>query len=191
MMQTQPPSPPPSPQQQFEPRSGAGLESSVAVIDLEASGFGRGSYPIEVGFVQASGECFCTLIQPEADWQHWDASAEALHGITRELLRRHGRASAWVAEQLNQRLAGQVVYCDAWAHDYPWLSRLYDAAGLVPSFRLADLRALLSEDEAARWHPVLDQVRSEAALGRHRASADARTLQMALQRVKRTSLLLL
>jgi len=189
MMQTQPPSPPPSPQV-FQPSHCAGLES-VAVIDLEASGFGRGSYPIEVGFVQATGECFCTLIQPESDWQHWDASAEALHGITRDLLQRHGRACVWVAEQLNQRLAGQVVYCDAWAHDYPWLSRLYDAAGRVPSFRLADLRALLSEDEAARWHPVLDQVRSEAALVRHRASSDAKTLQMALQRIKSQPLLLL
>lgn len=190
MMQTQPPSSPPPSPQVFQPSPCAGLES-VAVMDLEASGFGRGSYPIEVGFVQATGECFCTLIQPEADWQHWDASAEALHGITRDLLQRHGRACAWVAEQLNQRLAGQVVYCDAWAHDYPWLSRLYDAAGRVPSFRLADLRGLLSEDEAARWHPVLDQVRSEAALVRHRASSDARTLQMALQRIKSQSLLLL
>lgn len=182
MMQMPPPLPP-QPPRPLQPALDT-AQQAITVLDLEASGFGRGSYPIEVGFVQPDGTSFCTLIQPEADWQHWDASAEALHGITRELLQRHGRAPAWVAEQLNQRLAGQVVYCDAWAHDYPWLARLYDAADRVPSFRLADLRALLSEDEVARWHPVLEQVRTEAALVRHRASADAKTLQMALQRVK-------
>lgn len=164
---------------------------SIAVLDIEASGFGRGSYPIEVGFVDAQGGAFCTLIRPEPDWLHWDASAEALHGISREALQSHGRPPAWVADQLNQRLAGQVVYCDAWAHDYPWLARLFDVAGRRLGFRLADLRALLSEDEAARWHPVLEQVRTEAALVRHRASSDAKTLQMALQRVKCPSVLVL
>ncbi len=85
------------------------LPSPIAVLDIEASGFGRGSYPIEVGFVDAQGGAFCSLIRPEPDWLHWDASAEALHGISREALQRHGRPPAWVADQLNQRLAGQVV----------------------------------------------------------------------------------
>ncbi|MFO1249856.1 MAG: hypothetical protein U1E77_01625 [Inhella sp.] len=35
-----------------------------AFIDIEASGFGRGSYPIEVGFVDRDGQLFCTLVQP-------------------------------------------------------------------------------------------------------------------------------
>jgi hypothetical protein len=34
------------------------------VIDVEASGFGRGSYPIEVGFVLPDGEAVCTLVRP-------------------------------------------------------------------------------------------------------------------------------
>ena len=154
------------------------------ILDVEASGFGRGSYPIEIGFVDSAGSMFCCLIQPEADWLHWDASAEALHGITREILQRHGKPPIWVAEQVNRRLAGQTVYCDAWAHDYPWLARLFDVCDLSPSFRLADLRSLLSEAEAARWGEVLDQVRAEQQLRRHRASSDAMVLQLTLQRVK-------
>ena len=154
------------------------------ILDLEASGFGRGSYPIEVGFVDPTGAVFCCLIQPEPDWLHWDASAEALHGITREILRRYGKSPVWVAEQINRRLAGQTVYCDAWGHDYPWLCRLFDVADMNPSFRLADLRSLLSETEALRWGVVLDQVRAEQQLRRHRASSDALVLQLALQRVK-------
>ncbi|MFY7865867.1 hypothetical protein [Roseateles sp.] len=158
--------------------------SPPPILDVEASGFGRGSYPIEIGFVDSTGAAFCCLIQPEPEWQHWAASAESLHGITREILKRHGKPPLWVAEQINRRLAGQTVYCDAWGHDYPWLCRLFDAVEMTPSFRLADMRSLLSEAEAELWHAVLDQVRAEMQLRRHRASSDAMVLQLTLQRVK-------
>ena len=159
------------------------------ILDIEASGFGRGSYPIEIGFIEPEGGAFCALILPEPDWLHWDASAEALHGISRDLLQRCGKSPAWVATEMNTRLAGQVVYCDAWGYDYPWLSRLFDAVGLVPSFRLADLRSLLTEDDQARWQPALEQVRAELQLRRHRASSDAKVLQLTLMRVKQRMIL--
>lgn len=159
-----------------------------AILDVEASGFGRGSYPIEVGFVAPDGHLFCSLIKPLPDWQHWDEAAQALHGISRELLHQHGRTAEWVAAEINRRLAGQTVYCDAWAHDYPWLARLFDVAGMVPRFKLADLRSLLSEDESARWHETLAEVRDELRLQRHRASTDAKVLQLTLMRVKRSLL---
>jgi hypothetical protein len=155
-----------------------------AILDIEASGFGRGSYPIEVGFITAEGTLFCGLIRPEPDWLHWDESAEALHGISRELLQRHGRPASWMAAQLNERLACQTVYCDGWGQDYPWLARLFDAAGQQPSFRLDDLRRLLSEAEAQRWRGVTESVRLRQRLTRHRASSDARVLQIALDEIK-------
>ncbi|MDC8785401.1 3'-5' exonuclease [Roseateles koreensis] len=158
--------------------------SIPAILDVEASGFGRGSYPIEVGFVDAAGELFCSLIQPEPEWQHWDPSAENLHGISREVLLKHGKPPGWVAQQLNERLQGQVVYCDAWGHDYPWLARLFDAGGCLPRFKLADLRSELSEDEQAAWQTALEQVRGECALTRHRASTDALILQRTLKRLR-------
>ena len=154
------------------------------ILDIEASGFGRGSYPIEVGFVAADGALFCGLIRPEPDWLHWDESAEALHGISRELLLTHGRSARWMAEQINQRLRGQLVYCDGWGQDYPWLARLYDAAGMLPNFRLDDLRRLLNEQEAQRWLGVTEAVRQRQQLSRHRASSDARVLQLALNEIK-------
>ncbi len=157
-----------------------------AILDIEASGFGRGSYPIEIGFVDPHGALFCSLIQPEPDWVHWDASAEQLHGIQRALLLQHGKPAAWVAEEVNKRLAGQTVYCDAWGHDYAWLSRLYDAAERSPSFKLEDLRYLLTEDEAARWHATNHAVRERQALRRHRASSDAKLLQLTLAELRRT-----
>ena len=155
-----------------------------AILDVEASGFGRGSYPIEIGFVEPAGGSFCCLIHPQPDWQHWDESAEALHGISRAALLTHGKPAGWVAQEINTRLRGQTVYCDGWGHDYPWLARLFDTADTQPSFQLEDLRRLLTEDEAARWHAVTEQVRGEQRLSRHRASSDAKVLQLALQRLR-------
>lgn len=155
-----------------------------AVLDLEASGFGRDSYPIEVGLVLADGRAWCSLIKPEADWLHWDDSAQAMHRISRDAALQHGRSAREVARTLNDWLRGQVVYSDAWAHDYTWLAQLYEAADLVPSFRLENLRALLSDEEAARWHTVKQQVQNEEQLVRHRASTDARVLQLTLKRLR-------
>jgi hypothetical protein len=158
-----------------------------AILDIEASGFGLGSYPIEVGFVQPNGQTWCSLVKPMAEWQHWDPNAAAVHNITREQLLQSGRSPRDIAATLNERLQGMVVYSDAWAHDYTWLNRLYEAADMSPSFRLESLRVLLSDNDAACWHEVKRHVVSSSGLERHRASADARILQqtwMALQENK-------
>lgn len=151
-----------------------------AILDIEASGFGLGSYPIEVGIILPDGRSWCSLVKPEPGWEHWDPNAAAVHHIAREQLVQHGRSPREVAAALNDWLHGQVVYSDAWAHDYTWLNKLYDAAGSVPSFRLDNLRALLTDAQADRWHTLKLAVAERAALTRHRASSDARLLQMTL-----------
>jgi hypothetical protein len=152
-----------------------------AVIDLEASGFGRDSYPIEVGFVLEDGRAGCTLIRPEPDWTHWDPGAERTHGIARQTVLHHGRPTTDVADWLNGHLAGRTVYTDGWAHDYGWLARLFEAAGRTPRFRLGHLRALLDDAQASVWQDRLDALRRDgASSGRHRASVDARQVRRAL-----------
>lgn len=148
-----------------------------AVIDIEASGFGRGSYPIEVGFVLPDGEAWCSLVRPEPGWLHWDPTAEQMHHITQEGLLRHGRPCRDIAELLNRRLRGMTVYTDGWAHDYSWMGRLYEAANLMPSFRLDNLFVLLDEAQLVRWDATRQAVAQRLQLQRHRASADARVLQ--------------
>ncbi|MET0333345.1 MAG: hypothetical protein ABW190_03665 [Rhizobacter sp.] len=157
------------------------------ILDLEASGFGRNSYPIEVGYVLGDGSSFCSLIKPAPNWTHWDPDAERVHHIRRESLQQHGRDVREVAVALNERLRGQTVYSDGWAHDYPWLSALFEEAELVPSFKLESLRSLLSEEEASAWEATRDQVAREQKVERHRASADARLLQSTLQRLRSRS----
>ena len=57
--------------------------TTPTALYVEASGFGRNSYPIEAGFVQPDGDGFCTLIHPEPDWTHWDPQAESDQHIPR------------------------------------------------------------------------------------------------------------
>ena len=154
------------------------------ILDIEASGFGLGSYPIEVGIIMPDGRAWCSLVRPEPEWQHWDPSAEAVHNITREQLDSSGRSAVEVADALNEWLDGQVVYSDAWAHDYSWLARLFDAANRTPHFKLDNLRALLTDGEAAVWHDLKRQVAQGMVLQRHRASSDARLLQSTLLALK-------
>ncbi len=154
------------------------------IIDIEASGFGRGSYPIEVGFVQPDGSTYCTLIRPEPDWLHWDEGAEQVHGVDRTVLLVHGKAVSDVCRELNQRLHGQTIYSDGWANDYSWLGRLFDAADSFPAFKLKDLRELLGPCEQAHWHATRDEVEVRLQLRRHRASTDARILQETLRETR-------
>ena len=158
--------------------------SAPIILDIEASGFGRGSYPIEIGVAFADGSTFCTLIRPAPEWSHWDHEAERVHGISPEILARHGRPLEAVAEEVNSRLIGQTVYSDGWANDYAWLNRLFDSAQMFPRFSLQSLRSLLSEDEAAVWHATKAEVQAGLEARRHRASADARVLQQSVLRVK-------
>lgn len=155
------------------------------IIDIEASGFGKGSYPIEIGYFMPDGSAFCTLIRPEQGWTHWDSSAEAVHGIARAQLASHGKPAIDVCLALNRSLRGQRIYCDAWSYDFVWLSVLYDTVDLVPSFELRDLRELLGECEQRLWHATRALVEVRLALRRHRASGDARTLFETLLETRR------
>ena len=76
---------------------GATVPGLPTILDIEASGFGPGSYPIEVGFVTGDGKAWCSLVRPEADWRHWDDKAAAMHGITREHVEQHGRGVEEIA----------------------------------------------------------------------------------------------
>lgn len=155
------------------------------VIDVEASGFGRHSYPIEIGYVRGDCRADCMLVRPAVGWTHWDVSAERLHGISRSTLAAHGRGVAEVAATLNAALDGLTVYCDGWAHDYTWLATLFEAAQSRQRFRLESVHALLGEQGLARLDAERGAALAAMGLTRHRASNDARALQQAIARVTR------
>jgi len=157
------------------------------VIDIEASGFGRGSYPIEVGFVTSNQVLGCCLIKPVDSWLHWSEEAERLHGIQRSLLKEKGKSLAWVANWLNKNLKGITVYSDAWANDMCWIGKLFDEAEVVQAFKIESILNLLNEKEKEQWTPLYHQVLSDTNAARHRASADALNIQQTYLRLKMSS----
>jgi hypothetical protein len=147
------------------------------IIDVEASGFGSASYPIEIGVVLDDGRKFCTLILPAPDWTHWDDEAEKVHKVTRDILKTYGRPIQEVADQLNEMLAGMTLYSDGWVVDKPWLTTLFHAAGRPMKFSVSPLEMILSEKQMAAWHETKNKVSIEMNLTRHRASNDAWIIQ--------------
>jgi hypothetical protein len=158
------------------------------IIDIEASGLGAGSYPIEIGLALGPDQRYCSLIRPAKDWDHWDSKAEQVHQIKRETLLDAGRPVTEVALELNQLLSGRVVYSDAWGVDNPWVIELFVKAGIYQEFTVSALEMILSEEQVDIWGQTRDEVVDDLGLRRHRASNDSWILQETYRRtLKKTS----
>ena len=147
------------------------------IIDVEASGFGGASYPIEVGVALDDDQKYCSLISPAAEWDHWDDDAQKVHGISRDTLEAHGKTPREVATTLNELLDGKTLYSDGWVVDQPWLTTLFAEAGMAMSFRVSPLEMILTERQMERWHETKDELLAKVADHRHRASFDAWVVQ--------------
>ncbi len=147
------------------------------IIDVEASGFGPDSYPIEIGLALASGRRYCSLIRPPSDWVHWTTEAESYHHLCRDTLFDHGQPVEMVVGHLNRLLGERTVYSDGWVVDKPWVIKLFHRAGVRMSFRLSPLEMILSEAQMEIWHQVKEDIVAELKIDRHRASNDALIIQ--------------
>lgn len=152
------------------------------IIDVEASGFGPESYPIEVGVALGGEKKYCTLILPAPDWTHWDAEAEKVHRIARDILEYYGKPMEEVAAQLNALLKGKTLYTDGWVVDKPWLITLFYAARTQMAFQVSPLETILSEYQMEHWHETKERVIEEMNQQRHRASYDAWAIQQTYKR---------
>lgn len=147
------------------------------IIDIEASGIGAGSYPIEIGLALERGKTQCFLIKPEPGWDHWEPEGETLHGISRETLINHGRPAREVGNLLNDLLFGKTVYSDGWTYDQTWLHTLFKTIKLTPLFRIETLTRLLDETQLYEWDKMKINLIEEFGFQRHRATNDAILLQ--------------
>jgi len=147
------------------------------IIDIEASGFGAHSYPIEVGAVKSDGSRYCSLIIPEESWTHWSAEAELIHGLSRANLIEKGKTPRQVCDELNRFLGKVSAYSDAWVHDSPWLNRLYWAGKRNPEFHLSPIELISTEEQLMLWDGIKHELTEQLKIHRHRASADAFLIQ--------------
>lgn len=156
----------------------------ACVVDVEASGLCRGSYPIEVGVAWLDGRVMSWLIRPTAEWLErgvWDPAAEALHGISLEQLAAEGRLAAEVAEEVMAVLTEQLPHSDAVGADDAWLASLMAVIG-HRYLRLEPLDDILREvtaginiDRAAEVERAMAQA-STRWPRQHRAGDDAARL---------------
>ncbi|MCB2072296.1 MAG: hypothetical protein H6917_06300 [Novosphingobium sp.] len=149
----------------------------AAIIDFEASCLPEGnfSYPIEVALAKFGGPSRTWLIKPTAEWEDWDwcNEAEALHGISRDLLMRDGLPPEQVLAELTAEAADCDVYADCDLDAY-WLETLAAACGQPAPFPIRYLGELLLKrgykrpqvvaalDEARRHLPVKHVARDDA-----------------------------
>jgi hypothetical protein len=161
----------------------------IVFLDFEASSLSKKSVPIEIAWVFEDGRSRSALIRPAADWDDWAADAEAIHGISRELLASEGLPVEQVASEMVEVLTGHDLYASAPSWDGKWLSVLLRAAGFPRhALRLGKSRdafmavareltgATITETELSK---LIDGIveESKAAIPAHRALADA-TLEL-------------
>ncbi len=157
---------------------------NLICLDLEASGLGPGSYPIEVAWKGMSEGCDNFLIDPGSvsEWTFWDDFAEEMHGLCRVELSQKGITAVEACDRLNAALQGQDVISDAWEFDSFWLRRLFEATERTMQFRLIGLSEVLSPEELIQYRFVC-----KAQLRRHRAMADVDHILQAIRSVKYTA----
>jgi DNA polymerase III alpha subunit (gram-positive type) len=117
--------------------------NNLVVIDVEASGFGVSSFPIEVAIAHIDGRFSDSfLINPETakGWHHWDKEAEKIHGIQRLTLVKEGISVHEAAERLNSWLSEHHVVSDNARFDQEWLDELFREANNVAYFTVDSLQ---------------------------------------------------
>lgn len=150
------------------------------VIDFEASGLHRSSYPIAVGITNGQIE-YHALIQPMKHWNYWSDESERVHGLTRDALFSKGTVAAEVAKQLNALMTDQEVYCDCVSWDSFWARVLFSDNGLHQRFTLSDALPLLQSDiQIERFLAERARLQGSGFYRVHNAMDDARILWQSL-----------
>ncbi len=159
-------------------QSGEGVEK-IAFIDLEASGLGAQSWPIEAGWCFVGKAPETMLIKPADSWSMaaWDPNAEALHGLSIDAIKKSGRTVKEICDALNQALEGAAVYSDAPDWDGFWLYRLFSAASERMRFTLSDFADLFVDVPQQAVAAAVEKA-NEAAPHRHRARDDVLHMKM-------------
>ena len=160
-------------------------------LDIEASGLGPDSWPIEIGlaWITPTGciDSAARLIAPDPAWpEHgWSGDSARIHCIPRTRPDTEGIAAREVATWLVEMLDGRAALCDAPEFDGKWMMRLLDrldarqdAASAAP-WPIHWQEALIAhKPEEVSYDRAL---RRAETLGRrlpvpHRADADAARL---------------
>jgi hypothetical protein len=107
---------------------------AMYIIDFEASGLGRNSYPIEVAWGDGKHPVTSFLLNPENmdGWTDWDPRSLEFHRISRDELIQKGKDPRRIAAKMVKELAGKTLYSDEPRYDNMWKDRLLKDSGYDP-----------------------------------------------------------
>lgn len=139
----------------------ADIWKKSALIDIEASGLMKGSFPVEAGWY-VDGVFGHQIIDPSKHWDtnKWDIDAEAMHGLSLQLLISKGTHPVKVAAHLNRALTGKLVFSDSPELDATWLDDLYQKAKMTRAFELESVGRLFGYMgiNATRAYEIFEEV---------------------------------
>jgi len=152
---------------------------SMYIIDFEASGLSKESYPIEVAWGDGRHPVTSFLLNPERmnDWTDWDPRSSEFHGIPRDKLIKKGEDPKRVAEIMVKELAGKTLYSDEPRYDNMWKDRLLKDSGYDPGLiRIKNLKYFLDKMIKAtspkmKFTDLLEEFSAKTDIP-HRAGAD-------------------
>ena len=154
--------------------------STINIIDIEASGLNFDAYPIEIAVI-VKNRRKSWLIKPQDDWRYWDDTAEAMHGISRDLLQKEGINATTVVQELNEFLAGSIepLYSDAAYWDADWIDTLYFSVNQKRGFYIDSLFDLLDDQQQTRFKHEKERLAASGKFLQHRAEQDVEMIREA------------
>jgi DNA polymerase III epsilon subunit-like protein len=158
------------------------MHTARFVIDIEASGLGPGSFPIEVAAHEVGNERRSStwLIRPEAGWSRrsWDETAEDLHGISYDTLCVKGVPARDVCSALRAFIGEAKLFSDAHFADQTWLAKLYEAEWPPQrGMTISSIQTAVPLDQRAALNDALEMLDRP-----HNALEDARIIAEVLER---------
>jgi len=123
-------------------------QQDMYIIDFEASGLGKASYPIEVAWGDGRHPATSFMLNPERmdDWTDWDPRSVEFHHIPREKLIKEGDDPKRISEIMVKELAGKTLYSDEPRYDNMWKDRLLRDSGYDPGLiKIKNLKYFLNK----------------------------------------------
>lgn len=115
-------------------------------LDVEASSLNKNSYPIEIGFVNASNNrSYSSFINPDTvdGWDDWSTDSEEIHNICRFFLWEHGRSALTVAKEIRELLDNATVIVDSPVFDRMWIFELFAKSNMNVNFEIISVEEFL------------------------------------------------
>ncbi len=164
------------------------ITMNYIVIDIEASGFGNDSYPIEFAWGNSRLGIDSFLINPASlvDWTHWSVEAEQVHHIARHTLLTEGIDPTQAWTQISELFAVYRVYSDNPPYDAGWL-RAFSCLGvntsLIQVHDTGDIIRRHLDDQQNDCDSVEHIYRQAAQISppTHRAASDVAFLLKAIE----------